>query len=124
MYARNHWAVGRIEYPGETEDGYLLYLKSSISGDEEELIRQYKHQSPTFPHETIADQFFGEGQFEAYRSLGQHIAEEALQDGGFTSYGTARMTFAQFEEWIHTLYLSHSGANPEPEDLPIPQEAA
>jgi hypothetical protein len=28
---------------------------------------------PHFPHETTADQFFDEAQFEAYRALGYHI---------------------------------------------------
>ena len=80
----NHFAVGRIRYPKETGGGYeeiegrLLYLKSSFTGDEEEVIQQYRSTHPDFPHESTADQFFDEGQFEAYRSLGQHIGEKAL----------------------------------------------
>jgi hypothetical protein len=63
---------------GQDEEGYLLYLKSSFTGDESEAIREYRHRNPTFPHQTTADQSFDEGQFEAYRALGQHIAELAL----------------------------------------------
>ena len=37
-------------------------------------------RSRTFPHQTTADQFFEEDQFEAYRALGYHSAEEALRD--------------------------------------------
>jgi hypothetical protein len=77
----SHWTVGKITYPttnGKAEIGYLLYLKSSFTGDEDETIREYRHRNPTFPHQTTADQFFDEGQFEAYRALGQHIAEMAL----------------------------------------------
>jgi len=74
-----HWAVGEIRYPGEALPGQLLYLKSSLTGDEDEVIREYRHKSPLFPHESTADQFFTEGQFEAYRSLGQHIGEEVLE---------------------------------------------
>lgn len=70
--------LGRIVYPGESECGYLLYLKSSCTGDEDEVIGEYRHRSPAFPHESTADQFFDEGQFEAYRALGQHIGEQAI----------------------------------------------
>jgi len=34
---------------------------------------------PAFPHETTADQFFSEDQFEAYRRLGRHIGERSFE---------------------------------------------
>jgi hypothetical protein len=34
-----------------------------------------------FPHESTADQWFDESQFESYRALGYHIADKALGDG-------------------------------------------
>jgi hypothetical protein len=37
---------------------------------------------PAFPDETTADQFFDEGQFEAYRELGFVIADRMLADRG------------------------------------------
>jgi hypothetical protein len=70
-----HWAVGTIHYrTGET--GTLVYLKASVSGNEGEVIRDYRRRQPDFPHESTADQFFTEAQFEAYRALGAHIAED------------------------------------------------
>jgi hypothetical protein len=33
---------------------------------------------PDFPHESTADQFFDDAQFESYRALGSHIAEETF----------------------------------------------
>src|ERR1700730_14263574 len=66
-----HVAVGRIEY-GENEYGVLIYIKASMSGDESDLIRDYRRRNPAFPHETTLDQFFGEEQFEVYRALGFH----------------------------------------------------
>lgn len=76
--SRRHCALGKIHYPktgeGQAETGYLLYLKSSIGGEEAETIREYRARNADFPHETTADQFFDEAQFEAYRSLGQHVA--------------------------------------------------
>ena len=77
--SKAHLAIGRITYPGESECGYLLYLKSSYTGDENEVIGEYRRRRPTFPHESTADQFFDEGQFEAYRALGQHIGEKAIE---------------------------------------------
>ncbi len=100
-----HWAVGRIHYPGESEPGHLLYLKSSVTGDEDEVIREYRHGQPAFPHESTADQFFDEGQFEAYRSLGQHIGEEALEHlpGAGDPDDGARTPFSALEPWFERL---------------------
>lgn len=80
-----HCVVGRITYalrPGETKrtTGWLLYLKSSVTGDEEEDITQYKSTHPTFPQETTANQFFTESQFESYRKLGLHVWNTAFEN--------------------------------------------
>lgn len=69
-----HVAVGRIEY-GERERGVLIYIKSSLSGDENDLIQDYKRRHTLFPHEATLDQFFSEEQFEVYRSLGFHVTK-------------------------------------------------
>ncbi len=102
-----HWTVGTITYPprdgaGATETGYLLYLKSSFTGDEREVIREYRHRYPDFPHQSTADQAFDEDQFEAYRALGQHIAEGALETSRSVPGGEA-LSFAEFEAWIARL---------------------
>lgn len=78
-WSQIHALLSRIYYP-ETEKhpaatGLLLYLKLSVTGNESELIKRYRALHPAFPHETTADQFFNEEQFEAYRQLGVHIAE-------------------------------------------------
>ena len=41
-------------------------------------MRDYGLRNPSFPHETTADQFFSEEQFEVYRALGFHVAFDAL----------------------------------------------
>jgi hypothetical protein len=76
-FSSSHCAVGRIEYP-EGDFGYLLYCKASLTGDEPEHLHEYKIKHPQFPHQTTADQWFDEQQFEAYRELGYHIGREAL----------------------------------------------
>jgi hypothetical protein len=72
-----HCALGIIHYPKE-EVGYLLYIKSSMTGDENDYIVDYKQRHPSFPHETTGDQFFTEQQFEAYRALGFHALHRAV----------------------------------------------
>lgn len=76
-WSRAHGAVGRIHYGGG-EYGYLIYIKSSMTGDEPVSIRKYRDDDPSFPHQTTADQFFDEAQFEAYRALGYHAGEAVL----------------------------------------------
>ena len=60
--------------------GYLIYLKASLTGDEDIGIEQYRAGHPDFPHQSTADQFFAEDQFEAYRRLGQHVAQMTFRD--------------------------------------------
>jgi hypothetical protein len=73
-----HSALGLIHYDNGTQ-GYLLYLKSSLTGDENDYVRDYGRRNPSFPQETTADQFFSEEQFEVYRALGFHVAFDALK---------------------------------------------
>lgn len=85
--AHAHAAIGTIFYPpaigpGNTKlpgkEGILLYVKSSVTGDERSYVLDYEKRYPSFPHETTGDQFFSEEQFEAYRSLGFHALDRAL----------------------------------------------
>jgi len=100
---KTHWVTGTIRYPerdslGRRRQAFLLYVKSSFTGDEGVAIQEYRHRNPAFPHQSTADQFFDEDQFEAYRSLGQHIAETVLPtDSG------APMAFSDFEAWFQGL---------------------
>ena len=96
------FARGTIYYP-DGRVGYLIYLKSSLLGDDmieatvsegayvtsplrsdvrryDELgdVAHYKATHPDFPHETTGDQFFDEVQLESYRALGYLIAKRAL----------------------------------------------
>jgi hypothetical protein len=68
-----HCAIGEINYPGGRK-GILIYIKASITGDENDYIFDYKRRYDDFPHETTLDQMFSEEQFEAYRALGFHAA--------------------------------------------------
>jgi Patatin-like phospholipase len=71
-------AVGKIKYDNGSI-GYLVYLKASITGDEDASVAQYRASHPSFPHETTADQFFSEDQFESYRKLGLHVVKRSFR---------------------------------------------
>jgi hypothetical protein len=77
-----HVAIGLIDYPGAgdgpRERGVLIYIKASLSGDENDYVMAYKAAHPNFPHESTMDQLFSEEQFEAYRALGEHITLRLL----------------------------------------------
>ena len=82
-----HCAIGSIRYdrlPPIKEDdpievpGTLLYIKTSLTGDEPADILRYAAEHPAFPHESTNDQFFDESQFESYRALGFHAAEDVF----------------------------------------------
>jgi hypothetical protein len=66
------WA--KIRYPESTQPGTLLYVKPCYYGSEPADIRGFAVAHPDFPHETTANQWFSESEFESYRRLGQHIA--------------------------------------------------
>ena len=82
-----HCAIGTIRYdrlpPVKKTDprevaGTLLYIKSSLTGDEPADILRYAAEHPSFPHESTNDQFFDESQFESYRGLGYHAVEDVF----------------------------------------------
>lgn len=73
-----HFAIGTIDYQGDGQPdhmGYLVYIKSSLTGDEPTDLINFKLQEPCFPHHSTVDQFFSESQFESYRRLGEHMAQ-------------------------------------------------
>lgn len=79
-----HIAIGHILYPDGSQ-GYILYVKASLSGDEKDYILDYAERNARFPHETTGDQFFTEEQFEMYRALGYHMT--------YGLYGGDRLAF-------------------------------
>jgi hypothetical protein len=94
-----HVAIGTIDYGGD-DKGYLVYIKSSLSNDENDYLRDYARRNDTFPHETTGDQFFSEEQFEVYRALGFHMThgflagDHAVAVGPGTAPRMARFTEA------------------------------
>ncbi|MCA1621680.1 MAG: patatin-like phospholipase family protein [Acidobacteria bacterium] len=96
--AGGYCAVGDIHYeavdaaPGERVDapggehkrhkltGHIIYVKPTIYGTEPRDIYNYAVSHPDFPHESTADQFFDEPQFESHRMLGYYIIEQLFEE--------------------------------------------
>jgi hypothetical protein len=79
-------AIGRIRYSAvdgfNAPDGIIVYIKPACYGDEPRDIYEYFKRSQTFPHESTADQFFSESQFESYRMLGAYTMEKLCAECG------------------------------------------
>lgn len=95
--SRAHCAIGRISYANGSR-GYLVYLKSSLTGDEDVSIEQYHSSHHDFPHESTSDQFFAEDQFESYRRLGYHVAKLTFRDVEHEP-GLVEMARSLFDLW-------------------------
>ncbi len=99
-----HWATGKIRYPETPRDqlgqdspeGNILYIKSSLTGPSEYQnadlpnepvdVVNYKFTHQHFPHDSTANQWFTESQFESYRRLGYHLIDEIQRCGQWTSF--------------------------------------
>jgi hypothetical protein len=82
--AAQPWLWAKIHYgvspDGQDEVGYLLYIKANMATGVPHYVDAYRAQSPDFPHESTADQFFNEVQFECYRALGYHLGGLVTQN--------------------------------------------
>jgi hypothetical protein len=93
-------AIADIRYSaidGDVPDGHLIYIKPTLRGHVPKAhggevpydIYSYARSSKDFPHESTADQWFSESQFESYRALGAHILEQLgkpLTNADFDSF--------------------------------------
>jgi hypothetical protein len=95
-------AVATVEYSKAdppSEDGFLVYVKPLLLGNESPDVASYAAANPTFPHQSTADQWFDESQTESYRLLGLQTIDEICDgwDGG---------SLASLREHIESVYLS------------------
>ncbi len=101
-YSETHCAFGKIRYDrvrgggADASVGTLLYIKASLTGEEPADVEHYADEHPEFPHQSTADQFFDESQFESYRALGKHIAEEVLNGAGEVAEVREQSTYDLF----------------------------
>jgi hypothetical protein len=100
-YSRAHCVVGTIRYPpprgevtkagvstpcicmGDDGDddytGVIVYMKSSLVGDEPPDLLTHQLKCSAFPQDSTANQWFTETLFEAYRRLGHHVAMTTIR---------------------------------------------
>ena len=85
------------DQPGqESNEGKILYIKSSLTGaakyEDIELpsepadVVNFKFMHKHFPHDTTANQWFTESQFESYRRLGYHVIDEIQRSGQWEQF--------------------------------------
>ncbi|MGH9326202.1 MAG: hypothetical protein ACRD2B_05875 [Terriglobia bacterium] len=90
--ANRYCAVGTIVYSSvdkapdgwKAPNGTLVYIKAGLNGTEPPDIQAYSFSHPSFPHESTANQFFNESQFESYRHLGSHAIEQIANASGWS----------------------------------------
>ena len=83
-FAKVHGIRGKIHYPkgpnGEPPfTGDLLYIKPTITANVPRDVLAYRDSNAGFPHQSTADQWFDESQFESYRRLGLYSFETLAQ---------------------------------------------
>jgi hypothetical protein len=69
--------VADIRYEDGTA-GKLLYARQLLTDDAPYDVLAHAGKDPNFPHDPIADQFFTDQRFEAYRAIGELAASHAL----------------------------------------------
>jgi hypothetical protein len=68
-----HGIISYVDHSGrEIGSGEIVYIKPCLLPDAPAAVRAFAADNDAFPHESTADQWFSESQFESYRSLGQH----------------------------------------------------
>ncbi len=75
--SKHAFAFAKIIYEDRSE-GTLVYVKLAMIDGMSTDVYSYKGINPSFPHQSTADQFFDEKQFEAYRELGYAVGWQML----------------------------------------------
>jgi hypothetical protein len=117
-----HCAVGTIHYETLGEGaaaGTLVYIKSSVTGDEAADVMSYRAKEPAFPHQSTADQWFDEAQFESYRKLGYHVGRttfevvdkhQPMRNGAETFFVALRQAWYPASSAVGASFSKHAGA--------------
>ena len=108
--------VDGVERPKEI-DGWLVYIKPGLYEGEyfPKDVYNYATESLDFPHESTADQFFSESQFESYRALGRHAFNEICGNykKGKDTFANTYPTVAAFKDAVK----EHAPTKMPPENL-------
>ena len=74
-------AVADIFYgpKDDTPSGELFYVKPKRIPGLPPEVTSYAARNPSFPHQSTTDQWFGEEQFNAYVTLGEHLGNQYIK---------------------------------------------
>ena len=110
-YSKKQFAIASLsDLDGAREElkgyrGIMVYIKSSVKAPE--TVRKSRDQSylyktwhPAFPQEGTSDQFFDHPQWDAYYTLGKHMAEEVLRNVVRDKFGTPEAHMITPDQWF------------------------
>ena len=119
---RAHAALAIVRYERCNQNcSLLVYVKPTLVGGEPLDVVHYRGDHAAFPQQPTADQFFNDAQWEAYRALGERIAERVFDDDS-----NPFCSFLAFRELVCGRANSASGddAAPQPASPPSPARTA
>ncbi|MFY9574554.1 MAG: hypothetical protein WAV20_24400, partial [Blastocatellia bacterium] len=100
-------AIGTIGYScidGAGTDGILIYIKPTLYGTEPADVYQYAQSNHAFPHDSTADQWFDEAQFESYRMLGSSIISLICEQGDKRDAPKDQRVDASLDEFVDKVH--------------------
>jgi hypothetical protein len=89
------FACAIIHYPESRTTGRLIYVKPCAPPDMPMDVRSYFNAHPSFPHDSTAEQFFTESEFESYRRLGLTEAQKLIRGAA-----TLETCFEAADSWL------------------------
>ncbi|MGB0013188.1 MAG: hypothetical protein WBQ03_16380 [Candidatus Sulfotelmatobacter sp.] len=109
-----HCVVGTITYPEDPgTHGFVVYIKSSLTGDEPADVLNYKREDSAFPHDSTVNQWFSESQFESYRRLGHHVAFSVFEPAVADRQSYVCQTFKGRDNYFLNLWKIWWAPTPE-----------
>lgn len=120
------------EEDGDERNGILIYLKPVVNSDAPTDVKQYsalhREGQDCFPHQSTADQFFDESQFESYRMLGMHLGMQAMKHiGRWEGFGWEQIHEMTREKPTATVLGKEENhsiiGDLRPDSAPMPPEA-
>lgn len=90
----------RRAYDRHDLTGRIVYVKPTIYGGEPRDVFNYAMSHPDFPHESTADQFFDEPQFESHRMLGFYVLEQLFEEASQTERGRTAFEGRDLQKFI------------------------
>ena len=76
--APHSYAIGTITYPDTASTGTIVVLKSALTPNTPQPLRDYRSVDAKFPYHSTLIQWYGTERYDHYRRLGHHVTAEAI----------------------------------------------